>query len=186
MSKTPARSVFVIMLRAIGPATHAIMSMQQWRDAAEADGFAAPATYVATGNMIAEAEDTISGVARRMNRIVQDLGLLPSNLAVVRRARQLRRLLKANLFPDAVETRPGQVAVYFFAGHRPDFAWVADHDGPERVHVEGTHLIVDYGERTGGSVKLAGLIEKRSGPVTARNWNTLVGLAQRATARERH
>ena len=184
MSKAPARSVFVIMLRAIGPATHPIMSMQQWRDAAEADGFGTPVTYVATGNMIAEAEDTTSGVARRMNRIVQDLGLSPSNLAVVRKPRQLRALLKANPFPEAVEKRPSQVGVYFFAGRRPDFAWVADHEGPEQVHVEGTHLIVDYGERTGGSVKLAGLIEKRSGPVTARNWNTLVGLAERASARE--
>jgi len=184
MSKPPARSVFVILLRAIGPATHAIMSMQQWRDAAAADGFVDPVTYVATGNMIAEAEDTASSVAQRMNRIVQGLGLSPSNLAVVRSPRQLRALVKANPFPDAVEERPSQVAVYFFAGRRPDFGWIADHDGRERVHVEGTHLIVDYGDRATASARLAGLIEKRSGAVTARNWNTLAGLAQRAAARE--
>src|SRR5690606_38886954 len=116
-------AVFVVLLRAIGPATHAVMSMQQWRDAAAADGFVDPATYVATGNMIAEAEDTASGVTRRMNGIVQTLGLTPANRAMVRRPRQLRALIKANPFPDAVEKRPSQIGVYFFAG-RPDFGWV--------------------------------------------------------------
>jgi uncharacterized protein (DUF1697 family) len=40
-------SVFVILLRAIGPVTHKIMSMAQWREAVAAAGFKDPQTYIA-------------------------------------------------------------------------------------------------------------------------------------------
>ena len=45
-------AIFVVLLRAIGPITHKIMSMAQWREAVANAGFEAPETYVATGNMI--------------------------------------------------------------------------------------------------------------------------------------
>lgn len=178
-----AMSVFVVLLRAIGPVTHRIMSMAAWREACRADGFGDPQTYLATGNMIVAGDGTPAQVAARMDRIVAGLGLGPGNRAVVRTPAQLRALVKANPFPDAAIARPSQVGVYFFAEAPPDLGWVADYDGPERLHVEGVHLIVDYGEPIPKSIRLPGLIEKRSGTVTARNWNTLCGLAQRCAAR---
>jgi uncharacterized protein (DUF1697 family) len=177
-------SVFVVLLRAIGPVTHKIMSMAQWRDAVAAAGFLQPETYVATGNMVVESDLGIAEVEQRMNAIVVALGLGPGNAAIVRTARQMRQLLKANPLPEAVIANPQAVAVYFFAKARPDFAWVADYAGKETIRIEGTHLMVDYVTPVSSS-RLPGLIEKKSGTVTARNWNTLRGLADRASAREK-
>ena len=176
--------VFVILLRAIGPVTHKIMSMAQWREAVAAAGFKDPKTYIATGNMIVEGEGSAAAVTRRMNEIVRSLGLGEGNVAVVRTPRQLRQLVKADPFPEAAAERGDQMGVYFFAGRKPDFDWIAQYGGPEKLHVEGEHLIVDYSGQISASPKLPGLIEKRSGTTTARNWNTLKGLAAKATARE--
>ncbi|KQX40812.1 hypothetical protein ASD04_18765 [Devosia sp. Root436] len=176
-------STFVILLRAIGPITHKIMSMAQWREAVAAAGYDDPQTYVATGNMIVGSGKGIAEVTAEMNAVVRDLGLGKGNVAVVRKAGALRKLVKANPFPDAAAERASELAVYFFAGAKPDFSWLAGYDGPERVHVEGTHLFVDYAGRASLSPRLPGLIEKRSGTVTARNWNTVKALAERAAGR---
>jgi uncharacterized protein (DUF1697 family) len=175
--------VFVILLRAIGPVTHKVMSMTRWREAVAAAGFIKPETYVATGNMIVESELDIAEVTRRMNEIVRALGLGPGNTAIVRTAGQMQRLLSANPLPEAAAANPQALAVYFFAEPRPDLKWVAEYAGSETIHIEGTHLIVDYVTPVSGS-RLPAVIEKKSGTVTARNWNTLKGLATKAAARE--
>jgi uncharacterized protein (DUF1697 family) len=176
-------SVFVVLLRAIGPITHKIMSMAQWREAVAKAGFVEPETYVATGNMIVESALGIADVTRRMNEIVLELGLGPNNTAIVRTARQMQRLLAANPLPEAADANPQALAVYFFAKARPDFGWIDDYAGTETIHIEGTHLVVDYVTPVSSS-RLPAIIEKKSGTVTARNWNTLKGLATRAAARE--
>lgn len=176
--------VFVVLLRAIGPVTHKIMSMAQWRDAVAAAGFAGPETFIATGNMIVESDRTLADVTRSMNDIVRALGLGEGNVAVVRSPDQLRKLVQADPFPEASATRGDQMGVYFFAGSNPPFDWVAQYDGVEMLHVTAEHLIVDYTRVISQSPRLPGLIEKRSGPVTARNWNTLKKLAEKASTRE--
>lgn len=177
-------STFIVLLRAIGPITHRIMSMAQWRDAVAAAGYDNPQTYVATGNMIVGSSKTIGEVTADMNAVVRSLGLGPANRAVVRKAVQLGRLVKANPFSEAATDRPSELAVYFFAAAKPDFAWLDSYDGPEPVHIEGAHLFVDYDGRISQSPRLAGLVEKRTGVGTARNWNTVKALAERAAARE--
>ena len=176
-------TTFVVLLRAIGPITHKIMSMAQWREAVAAAGFINPQTYVATGNMILESELGIAEVSRRMNEIVVGLGLGPGNTAIVRTARQMQRLLAANPLPGAASANPQALAVYFFAKARPDFGWIDGYAGRETIHIAGTHLIVDYVAPVSSS-RLPAIIEKKSGTVTARNWNTLKGLATKASARE--
>ena len=176
--------VYVVLLRAIGPATHRLMSMQAWRDASAIDGFVRPETFLATGNMVVEAQDTAGGVAARMNRIVQSLGLGANNMAMVRAGEHVQRLVNANPFPEAAVTHPSNVAVSFFASDVPDLTWVPDYPGPEKLAVINNHLVADYGSRISDSPRLPGLIEKRSGTATARNWNTVAGLARRAVARQ--
>lgn len=177
-----ALSTFIVLLRAIGPVTHRIMSMSQWRDAVEAAGYGRVETYVATGNMLMEGAGTPAGVTRQMNKILRELGLGSNTIAVVRRPGQMRKLLLANPFPEAAAERPGNVGVYFFA-EKPELGWLADYQGPERLHVEGEHLIVDFPLGISKSPRLIGMIEKRSGTATARNWNTLRALVERAAAR---
>jgi len=176
-------TTYVVLLRAIGPITHKIMSMARWREAVAAAGFANPETYVATGNMVIESDHDIAEVSRRMNEIAIGLGLGPGNTAVVRTARQVQRLLAANPLPDAALANPQALAVYFFAKARPDFGWIKDYAGTETIHIEGAHLIVDYVTPVSSS-RLPAIIEKKCGTVTARNWNTLRGLVEKAAARK--
>lgn len=176
-------AMFVVLLRAIGPATHKIMSMADWREAATEAGFVDPQTYVATGNMIVESDLTLAKVAARMNGIVRELGLKENSRAIVRKASTLKSLLKANPFPSATGKRASQIAVHFFEAARPDFSWIKDYEGDEPIHVKGAHLIVDHGDTEGQSMRLPGIIEKRSGLVTARNLNTVRGLVERCIAR---
>lgn len=175
-------AIYVVLLRAIGPATHKIMSMAQWREAVEAAGFIRPQTYVATGNMIVESDLPIAPVRQKMNDIVLALGLGPGNTAILRTGRQIQNLLAAGPLPEAVAANPQAVAVYFFGRSRPNFEWVASHHGRETIRIEGTHLVVDY-VTPDASSRLPTTIEKQSGTATARNWNTLRGLAERVAAR---
>lgn len=176
-------AVFVVLLRAIGPITHKIMSMAQWRDAVAEAGYTSPQTFLATGNMIVEGAGTQSDVTRDMNDIVRRLGLAENSVAIVRTPEQLRTLYKANPLPEAASQRPSQIGVYFFVADEPDFSWLQDFSGPEAIGIVGPHLVVDYNGRVSDS-KLLGAIEKRSGVGTARNWNTLRGLVERSTGRQ--
>ena len=178
-------ATFIVMLRAIGPVTHKIMSMAQWREAVEADGFTRAETYLATGNMVVEGDGSAAEVTRHMNAIVRRLGLAANSVAVVRTPAQLAKIVRANPFPVAAAERPSQMGVYFFAAARPDFGWVASYESDEKLAVVGNHLVVDYSGRISESLKLPGIIEKRSGVATARNWNTLRGLAERGMARKK-
>lgn len=173
-------AVFVVLLRAIGPITHKIMSMAQWRDAVGRVGFKEPQTYLATGNMIVEASGSLHKVTQSMNATVRDLGLPENNQAIVRTADQVRTVYQANPLPEAASSRPSQMGVYFFAADRPEFGWMGEYKGHEVLRVVGQHLIVDYRGGVSQS-KLPGMIEKRSGLATARNWNTLRGLVERST-----
>ena len=175
---------FVILLRAIGPVTHRLMSMEQWRTESELAGLVRPQTYVATGNMVAESMMELAEVEARTDAILRGFGLPAGVTAVVRRPEKVADLIAANPFVEESWTRPSQVAAFLAKG-AGDFSWVREWPGEERVHVvDERHLIVDYPMDVSKSRLSPGLIERRSKTVlTARNWNTIVALNQRALER---
>jgi uncharacterized protein (DUF1697 family) len=176
--------LYIILLRAIGPVTHRLMSMAQWREASEGAGFVAPETLVNTGNMIAGFDGTALEAARAMVPVLRAFGLGENVVPVVRTPALLRKLVKADPIP-AANDRPAETGVYFFAAARPDFGWIADHDGPEDIHIVAGHLVVDFSRDVAQAGKLIRLIDKNCGTNTARNWNTTRKLAERCTAREK-
>lgn len=177
-------STHVILLRAIGPVTHRLMSMQQWREASLEAGLALPETYVATGNMLAASDLDGAAVAAMTDAILRGFGLPPGVVPVVRSVDALRRVLAANPFADAAAARPDALAG-FFAQRAADFSWVGLHGGDERVHViDDHHLIVDYPMQISKARLTPAVIERRSGvALTARNWNTIRALVARAEKR---
>lgn len=179
-----ALPLHVILLRAIGPATHKLMGMEQWRDAAAAAGFAAPETLVNTGNMIAGFAGTTAAAEAAMGQVLRGFGLGQNVVPIVRTPDLLRRLVAANPVPEAAAERPSQTAVYFFAAPRPDLGWLHGYKGPERVHVVENHLVVDFLQDAAKSARLIRLIERHCGTGTARNWTSLKRIAARATARQ--
>lgn len=180
----PTSSTYVILLRAIGPVTHKLMTMAQWREASEAVGFVAPETLVNTGNMIAGFEGTEAAVVTTTVGVLRSFGLGDNVVPVVRKPALLQKLMKADPIAEAAAERPNQTGVYFFASKKPDFEWLKRHDGPETVHVVHDHLIVDFTQDVAQSGKLIRLIDKNCGTNTARNWNSVRRIADRCAARE--
>jgi uncharacterized protein (DUF1697 family) len=175
-------NTYVVLLRAIGPWTHKIMSMKQWKDGVVAAGFIEPETYIATGNMIVQSPLGAAHVTQLMNELVTGMGLNDTNTAVVRTPGQMSALVAADPFPEASRERPSQMGVFFFTEARPKFDWVKDYAGPEQVTVCANHLIIDY---MGGVAKskLTPRVERLCGIGTGRNWNSLRILAERSSAR---
>lgn len=174
----------VILLRAIGPATHKLMSMTQWREAARHAGFVEPETVLNTGNMVAGFDGSAEAAAKQMSIVLRGFGLADNVVPIVRPPALLHLLLKANPIPRAARERPAQTGVYFFAAARPDFGWLRQHDGPEAVHVVADHLVVDFSQDVARSSRLIRLIEKNCGLNTSRSWSSMSKLADRCAAWE--
>jgi uncharacterized protein (DUF1697 family) len=169
-------TVYVALLRAIGPGSHAVMRPSALRDKAETAGFADPVNYLATGNLIFGSRKGVAAVGREITTLVESFGLTSSEVFIATRA-QVAAIVEADPFPEASRDRPRRLGVCFF--HRaldwPDAEFYPG--APERAAVVGSTLVVDYGPGDAPS-KLN--IEKLTGArMTQRNWNTVLGIWQR-------
>lgn len=175
-------TVFIALIRAIGPATHVKMSMKALREACEAAGLEKVATYIQTGNLIIETSKSPATVQAVIETVLKAFGL--DNLVVLRRPEDLAAVIDANPFPEAAVDRPGALVVCFLAATPSEEAMVrlGNYDGPEPFKQIGQDLCIDYVNGVTGAKLVPGVIERRlATPGTARNWNTvrkLLSLAQ--------
>jgi uncharacterized protein (DUF1697 family) len=100
---------------------------------------------------------------------------------MLRSAAQWRALVDANPFPDRARQDPARLVLVAFKS-APAAAAVAalqaGHRGPETMHIRGSEGWFVYPEGMGRSKLTNALIERRLGVAcTARNWNTVLGLA---------
>lgn len=176
-------TVLIGLIRAIGPATHAKMSMQDLRDGCEAAGLDKVATYIQTGNLVIDTTRSAATVQAVVERVLQGFAL--ANQVVIRRAEELEAIVAADPFPEAGRIRPSEMCVCFLAARpgREGLARLDQYQGPERFAFVGADLCVDYPDGAASSKLLPGAIERRLGvAATARNWNTvrkLLALAQK-------
>jgi uncharacterized protein (DUF1697 family) len=167
---------FVCLLRAIGPITHAKMSMAALREKCEAAGFENVATVLNTGNLLLTSDRSAAEVRSAVQDVVDSFGI--NSEVFIRTPGQLAALVKANPFPDAAKDHPSAFGVCFLHQSPKWPAWVANYDGPEGLATVTSHLCIDYRSQISVS-KLD--VEKRLGlKMTMRNWNTVVTLAERA------
>ncbi len=178
-------TIYVALLRAIGPATHARMTMADLREGCLKAGFSAVSTYVATGNVIFESTKSVTAVRVAVERIVEHHELSGTCDVFVRSHAQMRRLADSNPFPRATADRPQRVGVCFFRRSPRSWpAWVSDSEGPERISALSGHLIIDYGD---GDAASRLQIERDTGErMTQRNWNTVSGILRRMTELRTH
>lgn len=172
-------AVYVALIRAIGPVTHAKMRMAALRDACEAAGLADVTTVGNTGNVIFRSEKSAAAVRKLVQGVVESFGLGPGNEIFIDTPKKMAAVVEANPFPKAAAERPGEVGVSTF--HRaPDWGPIRDWEGPERIAMVGPHLVVEYPAGMTGS-KLR--IERMLGTtMTQRNWRVFAGLAEKAAA----
>jgi uncharacterized protein (DUF1697 family) len=170
-------AVFVCLLRAIGPETHKKMSMAALREGCEKIGLSDVTTVGNTGNVICRSSKSAATVRREVQKVVDGFGIRSE--VFIRTPRQMKMVVWANPFPEAVEDHPSYVGVCSF--HKtPSWAGLKTYKGPMPWATSGAHLIRDAGDGSG----ISGFpVEKVVGAkMTERNWRVFVNLAGKATA----
>lgn len=172
-------AVFVALIRAIGPVTHAKMKMAALRDACAAAGLEDVSTVGNTGNVIFRTGHTLAEARKIVQAAVDGFGLGPANEVFVVKPKDMAAVVAANPFPEVAAERPSELGVCSF--HKaPDWAPLHGWDGPELLAMIGAQLIVAYPKGITAS-KLN--IEKRLGArMTQRNWTVFAGLSEKAAA----
>ena len=134
------KSYWFGLIRAIGPATHRLMSMEQLRIACTEAGFKEVRTVLATGNVLFSAHSPVTKIKKTFTEIIlASHGL--KNEVLLRQPKDLEKVLSSNPFPEAATKRPNHVLVLFVeneVGKRAIEA-LAEYNGPEHV--------VDIGKR---------------------------------------
>lgn len=171
---------FIGLLRAVNLGAHNRVSMAALREMAEGLGMRNARTLVQSGNLVF---DTSSRSPSRLETLLErataeHLGVTTDY--VVRTPDEWREIIRGSPFGKEVETRPNLVHLMALKSE-PSRAAAAAFErslgGPERVHVAGRHVYIDYPNGAGPSRLTGALIEKRLGVRgTARNWNTVLKL----------
>ncbi|WP_374374707.1 DUF1697 domain-containing protein [Tabrizicola sp.] len=169
----------VVLLRGIGPATHAKLTMTALAEGCRAAGLADTVNLLATGNLIVRSDLS----AAKVEAIVLDVLLAAgvSTKAVTCAARRIAALPRLCPDEEACRDRPARVEVVFLSQPLTDTALtlLRDRAGSERVARIGTDLWIDFAEGIVGSRLTIPVIERVTKSVaTGRNWNTVMRLVR--------
>ncbi|KRC78864.1 DUF1697 domain-containing protein [Sphingomonas sp. Root241] len=170
---------FVALIRAIGPSTHAKMSMRDLTEACRRAGLVEARSWITTGNLVLATTGTAEDAEAMVGEALRSFGL--GNEVVIRTSDELAAIVAANPFPEAVLDRAHEMAVCFVKSAGRGFDGLDRHSGRERLARVGIDLVVDYAGQMSRSKLLPSAIERRTGArLTFRNWNTLIRLARMA------
>jgi uncharacterized protein (DUF1697 family) len=177
-------ATWIALLRAVNLGGRNMVSMPQLRTALAADGFGEVQTYMQSGNIVARGRQrSTAAVEKRIASVIaQEFGLTVP--VVARTPTQLADVIEGNPFPAAAAERPKLLHVTFLAGDPAADGVAALHSDDltkDSCHVAGRHLYVDYVDGVHGSKLTPAYFERRLGVEgTARNWRTVVALAELA------
>lgn len=180
-------TAYVALLRAINVGGDGKLPMKDLKTACEAAGFRRVSTYIASGNVVFDGDGPAAAVKARVLGLLAERFGLTDNHCMVRTPGEIERVMAANPFMDAAEIRPNLMLVGFLDGVAPAgaAAALAAYEGPERWHVDGEHIYLDYAGGVGPSkLTPAYLTRALKTPFTARNWNTTGKLLAMARALE--
>lgn len=178
-------SVFIAVLRAVNVGGTGKLPMKELKAACEEAGLRRVATYIASGNLVFEHEGGAEDAKAIVAGILRDRFALTKNHTIIRTPEALARALDADPFPDAVAERPSHVLLHFLDAVPPAGAAeaLAAWAGPERVHLAGDHLYVDFTAGVADSKLTPARLEKMLRVAgSARNWNTARKLLEMARA----
>jgi uncharacterized protein (DUF1697 family) len=153
------------------------MSMAALKKGCEDAGFTDVTTVGNTGNVICRSSKTAAQVRTIAQKVVDGFGIRSE--VFVRTPRQMRMVVKADPFPDAVKDHPSYVGVCSF--HKtPSWNGLEAYAGAMSWSTAGAHLIRDAGDGTGiGQFNVEKLVGAK---MTERNWRVFAGLAEKAAA----
>lgn len=175
------RPVLLALLRGINVGGNKLVDMKQLVGLATKAGYANAKTYINSGNLMFRTSEPRAKVEATLEKaIAKHFGF--SVDVVVRTQDEWDGYAKKSGFPESEETRAKMlllgVAKLPIAKGAADALNALAQSG-ERVKAVKDALWIDYGEGLGRSKLSPGALDKHAGsPVTGRNWNTVLKLAE--------
>lgn len=170
---------WIALIRAIGGATHARLSMSRLREASLAAGLGDVRTVLATGNLIFASARPEADLHQTLTAIIAAHGLGPAQEVFLRRPDELRTAVSQNPYPAAAQNRPSRLLIHALK-HPPqpdNIKAVQAWPGPELCQVVGREVFIDYQDGIGTSKLTPKMLDRLLGQTgTARNWNTMARL----------
>lgn len=166
---------FITLIRGINVGGHHKLPMKELRDLLEESGLKNVRTYIQTGNVVFQREDSEPGqLAETIQTSIEGkFGFEPRVLVL--KLEEMERAIADNPFPEA-EDAPGKLHLFFFEStpDKPDFSKIESvKKESEQFDIRGRVFYLNAPEGIGRS-KLAANIEKYIGkPATARNWRSV-------------
>jgi len=179
-----AMPTHIALLRAINVGGRNLVAMSDLRDLLEALGFAGARSLLQSGNLVFQSKRRDGDKLERLLEVETEKRFKISIAYFVRSADEWQALVARNPFPEEAQRDPGHLVVQLLknapqAQHLK--ALQAAIQGPEIVRLDGKQLYVVYPAGIGTSKLTNKLIEQKLGTRgTARNWNTVLKLAELA------
>ena len=175
----------IALLRGINVGGRTSIPMAELRALCESLGWKEVQTYIQSGNVVFDVKGAAASLEAQLEEAVErKFGIaIP---VLVRSAGAWHALVAANPFHEAAEAEPNRVMLSL--SKRPPAAGAAAaiqeraRNG-ERVEDSGGTLWIHYPGGAGTSKLTPALLDRLAGsPVTARNWRTVVKLAEMVEA----
>ena len=179
--------VFIALLRAVNVSGTGKLPMAELKAACGEAGLERVETYIASGNLVFESALPVAAVKDLIAGLLRDRFGLAANDPLIRTPAALAAAIAGNPFADAAAERANLLQLTFLdsAPDKAAVAALAAYRGPERVHLAGEHLYIDFVEGIARSkLTPAFLAKSLRMPATGRNWNTANKLLALAQARE--
>jgi uncharacterized protein (DUF1697 family) len=180
--------IFIALLRAVNVSGTGKLPMAELKAACGEVGLARVETYIASGNLVFESDLSAASVKELIAGVLRERFGLAANDPLIRTPAALAVAIEGNPFADAAAERPNLLQLTFLdsAPDEAAAAALAAYHGPERLHLAGDHLYIDFVEGIARSKLTPAFLAKAlRGPATGRNWNTankLLALAQTRSA----
>jgi uncharacterized protein (DUF1697 family) len=174
---------FIILLRAVNVGGTAKLVMEDLRNALASVGFDNVQSYIASGNLIVDTTMDAETTRIESDAILNSKFNISGERSLVRDVTAFERIIKTNPYRDTAQFRPEKLHVHFLSAPPQDSAEtnLTSYKGPERLRLDGQQLYVDYVNGAGTSALTGRFLETALGTSgTARNWNTVLKLAEMA------
>ena len=176
---------FIAVLRAVNVGGTGKLPMKDLKSACEQAGLLRVSTYIASGNLVFDHEGSAGQAQGIVAALLRDKFGLTKNHTIIRTPEALAAAIAANPFEDAAADHPNRLLLHFLDAVPPAGAaeTLAGWSGPERIHLAGDHLYVDFTAGVADSKLTPVTLERMlKVPGTARNWNTTRKLLEMAQA----
>jgi len=171
---------WIALLRGVNVGGKTMVPMAALRELAAELGWKQPRTLLQSGNLVFQAEGPTAEAleAALEAALVRRFGLAAT--VFVRDLEAWTAAVVANPYAAAARDDPGHLVMMALKDAPTDDAVQALRDairGRETVEARGREAYLVYPDGIGTSKLTAAIIERRLGPATGRNWNTVLKIA---------